>query len=87
MPPSRVRMSMVVWAVGPVAELEMSFCVALEGRLFNRELIDFVVGDLLERTVRRIKVQLESRPLQPSGQRLKPGLAQGWHRLERRLES
>jgi carbon monoxide dehydrogenase subunit G len=67
MPPSRVRMSMVVWAVGPAAELEMSFRVALGCSLLSRELIDFIVGDLLDRTVGRIKLQLESRPIPPFG--------------------
>lgn len=65
MPPSRVRMSMVVWAVGPVAELEMSFRVALGGTLMSREMTDSIVGDLFDRTVQRIKLQLERRPLQP----------------------
>src|SRR4029077_5004097 len=67
MPPSRVRMSMVVWAVGPGARLDMSFRVALGCNLLSRELIDYMVGDLLDRTVQRIKVQLESRSLQPAG--------------------
>ena len=66
MPPSRVQMSMVVWAAGPLAELEMSFRVALEGRFLNRELVDFVVGDLVDRTVRRIKAQLERYPVPPT---------------------
>jgi carbon monoxide dehydrogenase subunit G len=66
MPPSRVRMSMVVWAVGPVAELEMSFRVALGCNLLSREMIDLMVGELLDRTVERIKLQLESRPIQPT---------------------
>ncbi len=67
MPPSRVQMSMTVWSVGPRAELSMSFRMTLEGKVLSRELVDFIVGDLLERTVQRIKLQLESRPLQPSG--------------------
>jgi carbon monoxide dehydrogenase subunit G len=67
MPPSEVRMSMTVWAVGPGAELDMSFRVRLEGKIWSRELADFMVGDLLDRTVRRIKVQLESRPIRPTG--------------------
>jgi carbon monoxide dehydrogenase subunit G len=67
MPPSQVRMSMVVWAVGPGAELEMSFRLSLEGRLLSRELVDLVMGDLVDRTVRRIKLQLESRPIPPYG--------------------
>jgi hypothetical protein len=41
--------------------------MTLEGKVLSRELVDFIVGDLLERTVQRIKLQLESRPLQPSG--------------------
>ncbi|HXB03399.1 MAG TPA: SRPBCC domain-containing protein [Candidatus Angelobacter sp.] len=67
MPPSQVRMSMVVWAVGPGAELEMSFRLSLEGRLLSRELVDFIMGDLVDRTARRIKLQLESRPMPPFG--------------------
>ena len=67
MPPSRVQMSMTVWSVGPRAELSMSFRMTLEGKILSRELVDFMIGDLLERTVRRIKLQLESRPPQPSG--------------------
>jgi carbon monoxide dehydrogenase subunit G len=67
MPPSRVRMSMVVWAVGPGARLEMSFRVALGCNLLSRELIDLMVGDLLDRTLQRIKLQLESRSLQTAG--------------------
>jgi carbon monoxide dehydrogenase subunit G len=67
MPPSQVRMSMVVWAVGPGAELEMSFLLSLEGRLLSRELVDFIMRDLVDRTVGRIKLQLESRPIPPFG--------------------
>ena len=66
MPPSRVRMSMVVWAVGPGAELEMSFRLSLAGRLLSRELVDFIMGDLVARTVGRIKLQLESCPMPPT---------------------
>jgi len=65
MPPSQVRMSMVVWAVGLGAELEMSFRLSLEGRLLSRELVDFIMGDLVDRTAGRIKLQLERFPIPP----------------------
>jgi hypothetical protein len=45
----------------------MSFRLSLEGRLLSRELVDLVMGDLVDRTVRRIKLQLESRPIPPYG--------------------
>jgi carbon monoxide dehydrogenase subunit G len=67
MPRSRVKMSMVVWSVAAGAELSMSFRITFEGKLMSRELVDFIAGDLLDRTVRRIKVRLESSPIPPSG--------------------
>ena len=61
MPQTRVRMSMLISPDGPGAELHMAFRVTLMGKLASRDLVDLVVGDLLDRTVRRIKVHLEAR--------------------------
>ena len=61
MPQARVRMSMVISPHGPGAELRMAFRVTLLGKLASRDLVDLVVGNLLDRTVRRIKVHLEAR--------------------------
>jgi len=61
LPPTRVRMSMVISPDGPGAELRMSFRVTLIGKLASRGLVDLVVADVLDRTVRRIKVHLEPR--------------------------
>ncbi|HYT11926.1 MAG TPA: SRPBCC domain-containing protein [Candidatus Nitrosopolaris sp.] len=60
-PPAKVRMTMAIAEVGRSAELCMSFRVMLAGSRVSRALVDCIVGDLLDRTVRRIKVQLESR--------------------------
>jgi len=66
MPPSRVRMAMVVSSLDAGAVLYMSFRMTIEKTLLSRELVDFIVADLLGRTVQRMKVQLESRPIPPS---------------------
>ena len=66
MPPSRVQMGMGVWSVGAGAVLSMSFRITLEGTPLSRELVDFLAGDLLDRTVRRLKVRLESSPIPPA---------------------
>ncbi len=67
MPMSRVRMAMVVSALDAGAVLYMSFRMTIENTLLSRELVDFIVGDLLGRTVQRMKAQLESCPIPPSG--------------------
>ncbi len=60
-PPAKVRMTMAIAEVGRSADVCMSFRVMLAGSRVSRALVDCIVGDLLDRTVRRIKVQLESR--------------------------
>lgn len=77
MPPSQVRMSMVVIAVGPGAQLDMSFRVALGCNLLSRELIDLMAGDLLDRIVQRIKLQLESSSCESNGS-CRSGPDVGW---------
>ena len=67
MPMSRVRMAMVVSALDAGAVLYMSFRMTIENTLLSRELVDFIVGDLLGRTIQRMKAQLESCPILPSG--------------------
>ena len=67
MPMSRVRMAMVVSALDAGAVLYMSFRMTIEKTLLSRDLVDFIVGDLLGRTVQRMKAQLESCPIPPSG--------------------
>ncbi len=67
MPMSRVRMAMVVSALDSGAVLHMSFRMTIENTLLSRELVDFIVGDLLGRTIQRMKAQLESCPILPSG--------------------
>lgn len=67
MPPSRVQMGMGVWSVDAGAVLSMSFRITLDGTPLSRELVDFIAGDLLDRTVRRLKVRLESSPIPPAG--------------------
>ncbi len=67
MPPSRVRMAMTVSSLDAGAVLYMSFRMTIEKMLLSRELVDFIVGDLLGRTVQRMKAQLESWPTPPSG--------------------
>ena len=59
MPPSRVRMAMVVSSLDSGAVLDMSFRMIIENTPLSRELVDFIVGDLLCRTVQRMKDQLE----------------------------
>ena len=61
-PATRVRMSMVISSVGHGAELCMYFRITLGAKLVSRELVELFVGDLLDKTVMRIKAQLESRP-------------------------
>jgi hypothetical protein len=60
-------MAMVVSALDAGAVLYMSFRMTIENTLLSRELVDFIVGELLGRTVQRMKVQLESCPIPPSG--------------------
>jgi len=67
MPMSRVRMAMVVSSLDAGAVLYMSFRMTIENTLLSRELVDFIVGDLLGRTVQRMKVQLESSSIPPTG--------------------
>src|SRR5713101_1097161 len=49
------------------AVLYMSFRMTIENTLLSRELVNFIVGDLLGRTVQRMKVQLESSSIPPTG--------------------
>jgi carbon monoxide dehydrogenase subunit G len=65
MPPTRVRMAMVVSPCLRGAELRMSFRLTLASSFVRGKLLDSLVSDLLERTVHRMKVQLESRPAPP----------------------
>ena len=67
MPMSRVRMAMVVSSLDAGAVLYMSFRMTIENTLLSRELVNFIVGDLLGRTVQRMKVQLESSSIPPTG--------------------
>jgi hypothetical protein len=55
-------MAMVVSSLDAGAVLYMTFRMSIENTLLSRELVDFIVGDLLGRTVQRMKVQLESCP-------------------------
>ena len=58
----RIRMSMAVHGTPTGSELQMSFCATVADRtgLLNRGWVDPIAGDLLDRTVDRIKRQLES---------------------------
>jgi carbon monoxide dehydrogenase subunit G len=77
MPPSRVRMAMVVSPLGSGSVLNMSFRMTIENTLLSRELVAFIVGDLLCRTVQRMKAQLERRAFHP---RTDVGWIGGFHR-------
>jgi carbon monoxide dehydrogenase subunit G len=77
MPPSRVRMAMVVTALDSGAVLDMSFRMTIANTLLSRELVDFIVADLLCRTVQRMKAQLERRAFHP---RTDVGWIGGFHR-------
>jgi len=61
-PNVRIRMSMAVHATPRGSEVQMSFCATVADRtgLLNRGWVDPIAGDLLDRTVYRIKRQLES---------------------------
>jgi carbon monoxide dehydrogenase subunit G len=61
-PNVRIRMSMAVHATPRGSEVQMSFCATVADRtgLLKRGLVDPIAGDLLDRTVHRIKRQLES---------------------------
>src|SRR5216683_1020087 len=65
--PSRVRMAMVVSSLDAGAVLHMSFRMTIERTLLSRGLVDVIVGDLLGRTVQKMKARLESRPISNSG--------------------
>ena len=67
MPMSRVRMAMVVSSLDAGAVLHMSFRMTIERTLLSRGLVDVIVGDLLGRTVQKMKARLESRPISNSG--------------------
>lgn len=75
-PNVRIRMSMAVHGTPRGSEVQMSFCATVADRtgLLNRGWVDPIASDLLDRTVHRIKRQLES----TNGQR--PGMN---HQLEK----
>jgi len=64
LPRVRIRMSMAVLGHPRGSEVQMSFRVTVVDRsgLLNRRLVDPIASDLLDRTVRQIKRQLEAVP-------------------------
>jgi carbon monoxide dehydrogenase subunit G len=62
MPSVRVRMSMAVQGHPRGSEVQMSFRVTVvdRGTLLNRGWVDLIATDLVEKTVHRVKAQLES---------------------------
>lgn len=64
LPPIRVRMSMAVHGHPRGSLVQMSFRVTVADRsgLLNRRWVDPIASDLLDRTVRQIKRQLEAVP-------------------------
>jgi len=64
LPQVRVRMSMAVHSHPRGSELQMSFRVTVADRsgLLNRSWVDPIASDLLDRTVRQMKRQLEAVP-------------------------
>jgi len=67
MPYVRIRMSMAVQGHPRGSEVQMSFWVTVVDRsgLLNRGWVDPIAADLLDRTVRQIKRQLEATPVAP----------------------
>ena len=63
-PDIRIRMSMAVDAHPRGAEIQMSFRIAISDRqgLLRRAWVDPIACDLLDRTIRRVKQQLEDIP-------------------------
>ena len=61
-PDVRIRMSMAVHGHSSGSEVQMSFWVTVVDRtgLLNRGWVDPIANDLLDRTVRRIKQELEA---------------------------
>jgi hypothetical protein len=65
MPSSQVPMTMVIspYSRGSKVHLSFGLAVTKSSRLMTRELVDWIASDLLSRTVRRIKLQLENAPI------------------------
>src|SRR4029077_20543998 len=67
-PHVRVRMAMAVVAHRRGSEIQMDFRIIVSDRtgLLSRTWIDPIACDLLDRTIRQVKVRLETTPLAPA---------------------